>query len=259
MRRCPDNLFDKARAVLAEMLLKFAGFVHQVAEVDVSLAAESLFTTGGTPWATLKRWTISGDLLADNSAGIDAAAKALMDAYPAGATGDFSLTLPAGGNAVAVSALSADALGGIKVVRPPSFSGMANSGYVTTLPFSVELEGTFPLANVSTALLSFSESLVFDGGGPLIAYLELVSGLPRAQRVRDATVYRATQSGQAVGLYAYPIRPAPRWPASLVRPPSREVISPRRDGDEYTDYTISWSYEFESAYPLSGIPNFWGI
>jgi hypothetical protein len=240
------------------MLLKFGGFSHAVAEVDVSTQAESLFTSGGTPWATRKRWTITGDLLAANSAGIDAAAASLLAAYPAGETGDFSLTLPAGGNAVAVSALSADALGGIKVTRPPSFPGMANSGYVTTLPFSIELEGTFPLASVATALLSFTESLVFEGGGPLIAHLELVSGLPRAQRVKDSTIYRATQSGQAVGIYTWPTRPGPRWPASLVRSPRRELVSPRRDGDEYTEFVISWAYEFESADPLFGTPNAWG-
>jgi hypothetical protein len=242
------------------MLLKFGGFSHAVAEVDVAMTAETIFTDDGTPWATDKRWTITGDILGGSAAEIDTAVTLLIDAYEAGTTGDLILTLPSGASAYAVSALAGDALGGqLVVTRPPSFPTMANAGYVTTLPFSIEVGGRFPLSDVSVALRSFSESLTFSGGGPQFAHLELITGRPRAQRVRDSTIYRATQAGQAVGIYRYPQRPSPIWPQAQVVSPVRQVDSPSRIGGVYTDFPISWSYEFESAYPLFGTPNPWGL
>jgi hypothetical protein len=67
-----------------------------------------------------------------------------------------------------------------------------------------------------------------------------------------------------VGYNAYPVPPAPLWPGAE-HVDRREVRYelPRRMGapgnPTYTHYRISWSYSFEDAGPLVGLPTAWPI
>lgn len=242
---------------MANMQLSFGGHTHAIGEVDLGIASETMFTEGGTAWATRKRFSISGDLLGDSPADIDAAVLTLEAAYKSGIRGDVSLSLP-GGGLTNISVKNSDTLGGIQVVRPPSYPTMNNAGYVTNLRFEIEIEATFPITSPQTFLRSFTETMTFEGGGPEFRYLELLSGLPIRQRVKDNTIYRATQQGSAVGINSYPRRPPPRWPAFLVMTPTTSATSPRRVSENYTDFETVWNYEFESAHRLVGAPNNWG-
>lgn len=242
---------------MANMQLTFAGHTHPIGEVDLGISAMTMFTDGGTAWATRKRYSISGDLLGDSPADIDAAVLELENAYKSGIRGDVSLSLPNGG-LTQVSVRNSETLGGIQVLRPPNYPSMNNAGYVTNLRFEIELEATFPIVRPQTVLRSFTETMSWEGGGPEYRYLELLSGRPVRQRVKDSTIFRATQQGSAVGLYSYPRRPPPRWPGNLVTGVTHTATSPRRVNLNYTDFETVWNYEFESAYPLYGAPNNWG-
>ncbi len=71
------------------------------------------------------------------------------------------------------------------------------------------------------------------------------------------TAYRATQTGQAVGLYGYPPVPPPLFPGKLEEGGRPTLGSPRLRNGVYVDWPVSWSYSFVSATPLVGFPNRW--
>ena len=126
---------------------------------------------------------------------------------------------------------------------------------ITYRNYSLAVEGL--LLTGDGTLLSFVETLSFSGGGPTYGHIETLTGLPVKQQLRNYTVYRVTQQGQAVGISGYPSVPGPLWPAALMRGGSSERRSPRRIGNSYTEYPITWQYEFEAAFPLYGNPTRW--
>ena len=114
------------------------------------------------------------------------------------------------------------------------------------------LEAEIPIDadDLETALRSFEETLSFSGGGPKYGHLETLAGPPVKQLLRQQTVYRVGQSGQAIGLYQRPTAPLPIWPQAQVESGVRRLSSPKRRRDDYTDFSIDWSFRFESATPL---------
>lgn len=129
--------------------------------------------------------------------------------------------------------------------------------YATIRSFSFDAMAEYPLARTATLLLSFTETLSFAGGGPLFAHRLAINGLPQKQLIYPATVFRATQSGHAEGYLIAPTVPQPQWPNALKQSGDLKRTSPERKGRGYQGYGVQWSFEFESAYPLIGIPTLW--
>lgn len=241
------------------MYVKFGSYKHDVGECELNLSREILETDARTPYAEVWRADISGMLLADNQASMDQKVEALLRAYSK-ANQDFVLYL-SDGTPSYINMRSRNAIGGVRVVRGPSFPSNRNAAYVTYLPYSIALEAEFPFAQRADALRSFQERIVRSGGGPKFSLTETLNTRPIPQRNKVATIYHATQSGNAVGLYAMPTVPAPIWPQWLVEAPKIEVGSPKRIGTGrskgYTDFTVSWQYTFQSVTPLYGYPTRW--
>lgn len=153
---------------------------------------------------------------------------------------------------------TATALGGLRVVQPPSFTDPKGAELVTKASWTATLEATYE-ATGGPVTKSFEETVQFEGGDWKVGHLETKIGLPVKQLLRMHTIYRAVQRGSAVGYRTYPLRPNPIWPGAVVQPnPAMTYGHPKRINGQYREYPISWSWTFESDSPLVGIPHIWG-
>jgi hypothetical protein len=80
---------------------------------------------------------------------------------------------------------------------------------------------------------------------------------PQKQKIYTYSTYSATQRGEVVGYRAYPQVPNAIFPNALMKAPVIERQSPRRRGNGYEEFPVSYTYEFQSATPLVGKPNVW--
>lgn len=149
--------------------------------------------------------------------------------------------------------LAKDCVNGPSVTSYTNPDGGAGN-YVSSLPYTVEIEGLIGINNSGTAsknLLTFSEQLTIIGnGGPKRVIRVTRNTLPIRQQTSLATMVRAVQSGNAKGAGPWPIPPNPIWPNDMVNDTEQGTRS-YEDGK----YLISWSYDFESIGPLAGVPN----
>jgi hypothetical protein len=146
---------------------------------------------------------------------------------------------------------------GVRVTGPwfPQGNGAQFAGY---LDFAFRAEAQYAVAGGQRFLLSFRETVNFEGGGPLFAHLQPVNDLPQKQMIYQATPYRATQEGEASGVGGYPFVPPPLWPGALKKAPRSGRTSPRWVGRTWLEYPVSWGYEYESATPLANLgPHPW--
>lgn len=243
------------------MLLAYGDFRHPLGQPAIVISRRTRFSDAGTPLAVVERWEINGLLQAASPAEMSERIDALEAAYASGGQ-DLVLYLPDGSTASSHRLVNSQTLGGVRVVRPPNYPQGRGSEYATIRTFTVALEAELPVLPLDTALVSYRETLEFRGGGPRFGHLEPLVGLPIKQVLRRHTIFRATQRGEAVGWVAYPTPPLALWPAALVESGTLRATSPRRRGSgealAYTDFPITWSYQFESALPLYGTPNVWG-
>lgn len=241
--------------------VQYGNYQHDPGEVELQVQQTVQETEAGTPYSVLTRFSLSGMLVGSGLADMNAKVAALAAAYSQngydlGLMDDF-------GAPTHLVLLSANCLGGSRVTVRPSFPDLRRAAMVTFVPYQIELEGEVLVADRPTDLLEFTESISRSGGGPRFGFLEPLNGAPIKQQLKKKTVYRATQRGRGLGLLARPTVPRPIWPAALMESPTIETGSPRRRGFGadlvYTRFPVSWSYEFQSAVPLIGDPNAWGV
>lgn len=248
------------------MILKYGTYTHDLGSVGLVVNVESLRTEADEKWATRHRWTIDGRLTSrkeESLARLEIKDKCddLQDAYRYDGK-DAILYFPDGITKSHHVLNSQAAIGGVRVVQPPSFPTSAGVEGVTMRRFQIVLEAIYPVASsqLSTLCKSFTEQLEFGPVGARAGHIETLIGLPQKQRLRLYQTCRVRQVGQAIGLYAYPPVPNPIWPQHVVNgwnPPF--YGHPKRIGTELVDWPVSWTYDFESALPLSAKPNIWGI
>lgn len=242
---------------MSGMFVRYIGprgsYTHGVGEVEYRVQQQTLYTERQAPYATLVTIQLDGVLIGKSPAVLDARAVQLAAAYRDG--GDLYL-YRSGGTATSFSLRSANTTGGVRVTQPPSIPTMAGAAFATHLPFSIVVEGEVPLGANGAVYQSFTETLQFTGGGPKYGFLEPLVGAPVRMRLRERTVFRAVQSGSAVALYGNPILPPPLWPAWMKEAPQISRTSPTPVGVRRTlkNYGVSWSYQFESSGPLTGVP-----
>jgi hypothetical protein len=233
---------------------KYGNYQHAANEISLRVERNPIRGDNGVVRATRVVINMSGRYQQDTQAAITSGLSTLEDAYIDG-QGDFGLYLDDGTpTAHAISAASTG--GGIRVLKAVSYPDGRGAEYSTWRTFEVALEADV-LENVG--ILAFSETLSFKGGGPQFIYLEPLNGAPQMQLVKQATTYKATQSGQALGYFGWVDAPAPIFPDALHQDQSSvSLASPHRTGPLgqpfYSLYQTTWNYVFESASPLGGVP-----
>jgi len=236
------------------MFLQYGSYIHDTNEAAVTISRVAQFTDGGLPQGYRETWQIRGILQAATSDLLTVSINRLKLAY---LIQDRNLGLFFDNGApTSHGMLSAQTIGGVRVIEGPSFPVGEGAEYSTFRSYEITVEAEF--RTLLVGLLAWTESIVFGGGGPRFILQQPLQGMPVRQRVAEATPYTAQQSGAAVGNSSYPVPSAPLWPADEHRDQRRiELGQPRRHGNRYSEYPISWSYSFEAAAPLIGLPRTW--
>ncbi len=244
------------------MQLLWGNYAHALNEAAIAVTKDPLLNEAGLMYGARERWQISGFLQAADVPSLVAACNALEAAY---SRNYQNLTLIGPGGVRARGLSGRTALGGTRVVGGVTFpdDGSKSAEFSTYRNYQVTVEGVYPIPGVpATTLISWLETLSFTGGGPRFLHLQPLVGLPQRQQVAAATPFHVTQQGEAVGLYGYPVPAAPLWPADEHIDRRRvEYKTPKRTGDRvasaYTEWPVSWAYEFEANAPLEGAPTLW--
>lgn len=241
------------------MYVQYGDYKHASGEVELDVSVETQFLESQIPFAERHRWTLSGMLVGTGQNDIDSKVAALQLAYASTGRKDAVL-YKTNGSPTRLKLLDDGSIDGVRVITPPTFPSNRGGAYSTYLPYRIVLEAEYPVADAdAVTLVSFRETIQRTGGGPLKVVLETLETPAVYQVGKLFPAYRATQSGEAVGLYQYPFVPPPLWPASMIRPVQTTQGSPQRRGRVWINYPISWSYEFASNYPLFGGPNVAGL
>ena len=236
------------------MQLRYGAYSFNANGVKVAFSQETLINAGGQPYAVRKRLDLDGYLEGDGQSAIQQAASALVTALSRPYQ-DLVLYRD-DGTASDTALLNAGSITGV-VPQAPTFPDSIGAEYATLRRFRFSAEAEYPVTNAATLLVSFRETLSFSGGGPIYAHKMAINGPPQKQLVYPFSIYRATQEGEAVGYLFRPTAPAPIWPKALMQAPETSMVSPQRRGRLYTEFSVTWSYQFESATPLVGVPNVW--
>lgn len=237
------------------MKIRYGIHTHAVAECELQISRTRSFSEGGVDVGYTERWNLNGLLLAENNVALSIAIDTLNDAYAI--QGQDIALLNDDGTRTAHRLRSKDCVGGTRVVEGPSFPEGSAMEYVSYRTFAVAVEGVVARKDVN--LLAWTESISSEGGGALDIHLQTLTGKPQKQRVAEHTPYKVVQEGIAVGQWRYPTPPQPIWPGDEVRPRRRiNRKAPKRSGPmgspQFTEFEISWRYEFESAGELQGDP-----
>lgn len=236
------------------MFLRYWSRVSADGECALSITKQAMLTPAGRRYGERHTWVIDGQLQADTPVLIAVAVRNLEATF-ARDYGDAELLISAG---VAMHRLpNAGSTTGVRVVQPPHYPQGTGAEGTTFRNYRVVLEAEY-LTDTPPQMKVFSERLSQDGGLPLYADVVLTEGLPRTHLLATHTPYRYVQSGQAVGFLAYPPVPPPvfgRGPQ--LRGQRVEYGSPIPQNGGFTDWAVSWAYEFSSPVPLTGLPFVW--
>ena len=238
-----------------QIYCSYGNYQHQPGEVEYSISRQAIQTERLATYA--ERWTvqIQGRLEGESTSEVESKLKSLLVAYR---KPNQAFVINIGSGASIVSLFPDKTINGVRVTVPPGLPSNRNASHVTYLDYTATVEAEIPIVEQLGALRSFSETLRFSGGGPRYKHLETIDTPPVKQLVKRFTTFTVTQSGRAVGLFRRPSRANPIWPSAVVDSGDYEIDSGKLIGDTLQDLTTSWTYRFESAFPLYGQPNTWG-
>lgn len=240
------------------MYLQYGSYRHAENEAAYTILVNEIENESGQLYTLRHTWNITGQVHAADTAALLVQLRLLEAAYTVWGR-DLAFFDDAG--RVCHALPNAGSFTGVKITSfgYPNGSGAQLS---TFRDYAITATADYPAgAGGGSGLRAFQETLSFRGGGPERAVVEVVNGPPQEQLLKAYTTCSATQSGSAVGRFGYPVVPPPAFPgkervASV--PPGNPVYgSPKFVNGQYTDFPVSWSYEFVSGTPLVGLPNRW--
>ena len=252
------------------MIFAYGSYAHPIDEVALVVSREALKNAAGEIYAHHTRFDVTGFLQVDEGASeaitkasMTAAIAALETAYKQ-PNRDAKLLLNDGSTSSAHVILASQTLGGVRIAKPVSFPVGDGGEYSTYRRFTVALEADVLANAMTTTLVEWDEVVRISGdGGPRRVVIETRYGKPEEQIVSQRTPVLATQSGRAVGLLSYPTAPPPLWPKYIdntrtdVQRDAPKRVGPAGSANQFRDYQITWSYQFISPVPLTGIPHRW--
>jgi len=236
------------------VIFKFGNYSHRVDSTGTQFECTPIMDFRQEAWALTYRWPIEFRLInaGQSSKDMDSAITTLENAYKQTATS--AALLHDDGTPTVHSLSASNTIGGIRVVKPPSYMKYQNGEYVTYRTGSIVLEAMVKLTDDAYRIIDFSESIDMEGGGPEFAHLQPNVGFAVKQQTRTATKFIATQSGRIVHLGAYGPVPPPLWPSAQMRPVKLRAESPKYVGDVAHSFPTSYTYQFEAPAWMAGEP-----
>jgi hypothetical protein len=239
------------------MRLLYGPYPHNLNECGIAFSKQPEFSPSGIEIGVRHTWDITGQLiLPENAESIVPFAQALENAYTYHGQDAYLLD---DNDGIVRSLRSADAIGGVRIVRKPSFPEFNGGQWANCLSYGITLEAVFPSSDLGAGLLDFQETVSIQGNGQgRWIYLEVLNGPPVRQQITQATTVKVTQSGSAVGYLGAPFEPAPLFPQAVHwEQSSVQRGSPKRTGSGSnawdTGFTVSWNYVMEITYDPSPV------
>lgn len=237
------------------MQVRYGSYAFTAGTCRFGVTQTAVLNDAMFPYAYDVEFAVSGRLYGEGDAALSASELALRAAL-AVPFRDVGV-LKTDGTPSATYFRSGSTIGGITITKGPNFSGTKATEYVLFREFEFTASFKLPIVNAFTALVSFSESMEYQGGGPEFVMQRAVNAPPQRQLVWQQTEYRLIQTGKAVGFAAYPVPVPPAFPGSLKTSPNYKRSSPERIGVGYWRYPVEWAYVMESASPLDALPSVW--
>lgn len=210
---------------------------------------------------TMLEWTATLDvyLMGADSAAVESRVQAFMTECSRDGR-DFIYSFPDGADS-AHTVRSGDAIGGIRVVKAPSFENPAPGEHSIFRSGSVTFKALLPTASIPKgAIIQLDEDIQVDNREALPR--EEVVELLRAPfvRVKPRTygVATAVQSGTIIAFGQYPADrdvPTKRWPSNYVPGPggdTRRWPRPIRYDGIPVAFAVDYSYRFVFSGPIPG-------
>lgn len=223
------------------MVFKYGTFSFADGECLVTFfGRQQRVNSRGIPQTNVYTMVVEGEIIASGQAAIDARARLITTALSL--DGGSAVLLTDGGNETVYYLGAANA----HYVRVSNMSFLQQDGkahYATGLPFTFTIEAEY--GALSDGLVSYEERVTIIGtGGPRRVWPELDNGPAIEQVTSTHSNVTVIQSGAAVGSLAYPVFPQPFYPNAIGGPEDYQTtrVSPRRDGQAFVDWPISWTY-----------------
>jgi hypothetical protein len=243
------------------MQLVYGPYQFPVNGVQVGSRIQNVMNAAGIPITRKVYMDVVGDLLVANDAPNNQTDLTLQTNLLVLAlrTNYVDLLLKNDDGSLSATILTnAGSLSGVTITDGPHFPGRNATGeYAVRRAFTFTAMCEYTITPKLSGLMSFTESLEFYGGLPLYVMCRAVNTVPQRQKTYQFTEYCCIQSGQAVGLLAFPSVPGPKFPQALKEAPRIKRSGPERTGSNYRNYGVTWNYVFESVTPLAGAPTLW--
>lgn len=240
-------------------------YLHDDCEVRLSISEQARLGDDGIIYMRDVRWVIEGMLHGTDQAGLHAKLASLLAAYSVHG-GDIVL-LDNNNNPSHHELISTDrsglAIGGVKIIEPPSFPQGGGAEYTTwrryTIVIGAEIDVLRNTQDAGYIVLneSFTRTGSTSGPGtnPSDVYIHQLAGPPILQRVRTHTAFTGSQNGNSVGRSGFLV-PSPIYPNLLIYPLTQITQGDPRDIGDRTDlnhkreFPASWSYQYHSDIPF---------
>lgn len=230
------------------LTLSYGLYAHAPGETTVTISSTPVFEAGQRV-REKQIWSISGFLRAQTEAAMKTAIQSLILAYSV--DGQDLIIKHSDASQSAHAIISADTIGGTRVVEGVSFPDGQGAEYAPAgkRSFQISIEAEWFVSS-APELLSFVETLSFEGGAPMFAYTAPIEGSPQIYQTSESSIAICHQSGSAIGRTTWPTPPEPviegsGYVVAKRNRPTRK--SPERIGNTLTNYEISWNYEIWST------------
>jgi hypothetical protein len=247
------------------MLFRYGSYTHPAGRAGVTVQRQALRNEAEQYMGFTETWDVNLQLISRQSTEAAARAdiKAQHEAVAAQLYDDRDATVffPNGTTRSHLYRPVSSTTGGIQVDNySPAPNDYQGASGVTYSSLTFTLRCVVPAANSRLMLVSFEETVEVSPAGRKIGHLETKIGIAQPQTLRQHQIWRYRQTGSAVGFHVRPSVPPPIWPGNLVNSAPQVTFGhPKRIKNAYINWPISWSYDFESALPLIGVPHIWGL
>lgn len=244
------------------MIFEFGNYQHRVGSAGVEFSQENVLDAKGIPYMVRHQWKINWRIVRTQTmtdAQFDIAISNLEAAYEQPVT--RARLLRPNGSPTWHRLEPPILIGDIRVIQPPSYRRYQNGEYVTYRTGDVIIEAfTRKWDDGDNPVISFTETVSIQDGGPMAVMLQPTTGRAIRQRGIQNQFCTAEQSGSIVYAARYPAKvdlPPPLFPRALAAPLKHSYRHPRRVNDAYIEYPVDYSYRFEWPTTLDALPTRW--
>ncbi len=231
------------------MQLRYGAYLFPRNSVRIAIDKTTVLGPSGEPTAQKLRWVVSGEFV-----GTSPGTTGPLNLSRAISAMDANLQVPyrdlvfaTDGGAPCLSLRNQGSSSGV-VITSVSLPEDRNA-YATYAPFSFTAEAEYPLVGTSPdapRYTAWSETVETSGGLPGVVWRPaLNASLQRQVVTPQATPFTLRQSGSATALWRPPVANLPILAGAVDM--VERTISESASGNQFT---VNWSYTYESARPM---------